>query len=122
MRKKCTRGFTLVETLIAIVVLGLGVLPLAGVAMLSTRLLIQGRSATLAATIATSRIEDLRRAAGRVPACAAVASGSAAHSGGIVEDWSVSGGGSLRTVWLVVSYPVPGRARSDSTVTQVRCS
>ena len=122
MRKKCTRGFTLVETLVAIVVLGLGVLPMAGVAMLSTRLLIQGKSATLATTITVSRIEDLRRAAGRAPACAAVTSGSIGHSGGVMEDWSVSGGGNLRTVQVVVTYPVPGRARSASTVTQPRCS
>jgi type II secretory pathway pseudopilin PulG len=121
MQSGSRRGFTILEALVAIVVLGVGVLALGATAALSARLIGQGRRATLAATLALSRIEDLRRAAGWTPGCAALSAGSAVHSGQVTESWAPSGSGMVRTVRVVVSYPSPAGMRSDSTVTRIRC-
>ncbi len=59
-RRPKSRGFTVVEVLVAIVIMALGVLGLAGTATSVSRLIGGGAEQTIAANIAMSRFEQLR--------------------------------------------------------------
>jgi type IV pilus modification protein PilV len=54
------RGFTIVEVLVAIVVLTVGLLGLVTTAGLTTRMIARGQRASIAATFAAQRMEQLR--------------------------------------------------------------
>lgn len=79
-------GFTLVELMVAIMILSVGVLALASAATLVSRLIGGGAFQTLAAQTAQTRLESLR---GR--ACTAVIGGTATTRG-VREAWTVSVG------------------------------
>jgi prepilin-type N-terminal cleavage/methylation domain-containing protein len=95
-------GFTLLEVLVALVILGTGILGLAGSAALVSRLVGDGSRLTLAATVATGRIEYLRSLG-----CNGASSGSAVTRG-IEERWTVAPRGAqrpgAREVQLSVTY------------------
>jgi type II secretory pathway pseudopilin PulG len=55
-----TRGFTIVEALVAVLILNVGLLGLVTTAGLVTRMIGQGRQATVAAALAGERIETVR--------------------------------------------------------------
>ncbi len=82
-------GFTLVEVMVALVVLGLGITLLAGVAAHSARLIHRGRKDLAAAAVLTDRLERLR---GSVLAagCGATEAGTTALPGGRREVWAVA--------------------------------
>jgi len=77
------RGFTLVEVMVAIVVMAVGVLGLAGSAAVMTRQLSSGSRMARATVIARSRVEQLT-----AQDCTKLASGSAISSG-VSEQWLV---------------------------------
>jgi prepilin-type N-terminal cleavage/methylation domain-containing protein len=111
------RAFTLLEVLVALVILGVGVLGLSGHATLVSRLVGDGARATRAATVATARLEQLT-----ARSCADISSGSLV-SYGIEERWSVapmSASGPLTAleVQLSVTYRLRGRAAGRTTRTQ----
>ncbi|HXM39551.1 MAG TPA: prepilin-type N-terminal cleavage/methylation domain-containing protein [Gemmatimonadales bacterium] len=54
------RGFTIVEVLVAIVVLTVGLLGLVTTAALTTRMIARGQRSSMAATFAAQRMERLR--------------------------------------------------------------
>ena len=83
MRKAAHRraGVTIIEVIVAVMVLTIGVLGLAGSAAIVTRMMGSAEIQSDAASVAASRFETLRGT--RCP----VASGSAS-SGGIAERWS----------------------------------
>ena len=58
-----SQGFTVVEVLVAIMVLGVGILALVGSSTLVTRMVGEGKRATFATQIAQQRIEWVRRRA-----------------------------------------------------------
>lgn len=97
-------AFTLLEVLVALVILGVGILGLSGNAALVSRLVGDGSRLTLAATIATTRLERLRT----LP-CGGVTGGSATTRG-IDESWSAapmsSSLASALEIQLSVTYPV----------------
>ncbi|HEU4563719.1 MAG TPA: prepilin-type N-terminal cleavage/methylation domain-containing protein [Gemmatimonadaceae bacterium] len=80
------RGFTIVEVIAAVVILGVGVLGLAGTAAVVTRLMSQGDQQTTAAVVAQRRFERLR--ATRCPAGSPLVSGTASANG-MSERWTV---------------------------------
>jgi prepilin-type N-terminal cleavage/methylation domain-containing protein len=111
------RAFTLLEVLVALVILGVGVLGLSGHAALVSRLVGDGARLTLAATVATARLEQLR-----ARPCVAISSGSLI-SYGIEERWSVapmsaSGPFTALEVQLSVTYRLRGRASGTAARTQ----
>ena len=57
------RGFTIIEIIIAIIVLTVGVMGLATTAALVTRMIARGQRSAMAATYAAQRMEQLRPAA-----------------------------------------------------------
>lgn len=84
---KSRRAFTLVEIVVAIMLLSVGVLALAGTAVLVLRLIGAGGTHAVAAATAESRFEILR-----ATPCAALASGSSVARG-VQEQWSVGPAG-----------------------------
>lgn len=118
------RGFTIVEVLLAIIVLTVGVLGLAVTAGLVTGMIARGERSALAARFAAQRLERLRTAA-----CA----GSAPESGNEIlrrgtvamasNNWRLSRLGA-RT-WLAevtTNFPgITGRLRSLRLETAVTC-
>lgn len=116
------RGFTIIEVLIAVVVLAVGVVALVGSSASATRMIGRGRHATRAVQAAIDRMELLRADAHRTtPDCTALANGVDSLPNGIVTSWRVVGAGELRTIRIIASYQVPGRLKADTLLTQVRC-
>ena len=117
------RGFTIVEVLIALILLTVGALALAAGSGMAVRMIGRGGQLTEAATLAAGRIEILRRL-GRTgsPGCGALVSGSLVPPGQLAEQWWVSGSGAARTVVVVVSYPGRWATSGDSVATVIRCA
>jgi len=115
-------GFTLVEVVVAIVILSVGVVAVAGTFGSSARLVGQGWRFTRAATVASERLETLRRQANSTsPRCTALASGTATSAGNITTTWTVTTSGSLRNIVLIVRAPRPGGQSVDTVRTSLEC-
>jgi prepilin-type N-terminal cleavage/methylation domain-containing protein len=117
-------GLTLIEVLIAIVVLGVGVIVLAGGSALVTRMIGHGKIETRAAQVASRRMEALRLAAGSTtPRCLSpdFASGGPLLGSGVTESWSVPTTGRARRVRVTVSYLTVRGPRSAGLETVVEC-
>jgi prepilin-type N-terminal cleavage/methylation domain-containing protein len=114
------RGFTIVEVMVAMMVLIIGATALVGSSGLVSRQIGRGRSISMATQVATQRLETLRRAANRRTSVggnrcqhASFASGTATTLG-MSESWGiVSAGGTLRSVVDTVTY---GRTSGTSRV------
>ncbi len=102
-----TQGFTLVELVVAMLVLTVAVLALAGTAAAVSRMVGWGQRLGGSAVVAQARLEELRSGG-----CASLGEGrdSVGH---FHLRWSVATSGSLRTVALTVSYPNGRADRSD---------
>jgi prepilin-type N-terminal cleavage/methylation domain-containing protein len=110
-------GFTLLEVLVALVVLAIGILGLSANAASVSRLVGDGSRLTLAAAVATARLEQLRA----LP-CASVAPGTAVTRG-IEERWTIAPMGPAATlraleVQLVMTYPLVAFRGADPMRTQ----
>ncbi len=94
-----TRGFTLVELVVAVLVLTVGVLALAGTAAAVCRMVGWGQRLGGSAVAAQARLEELRSGG-----CAGLGGGrdSVGH---YRLEWSVARSGSLSVVALTVRYP-----------------
>lgn len=99
-------GVSLLEILVAIVVLGIALLGLARAGADALGGVVDARARALAARTAERRIE-LLRAAG----CAA-SSGSAVLARGVVEWWSANGGNGWLALRDSVAYRTRGRPRA----------
>jgi prepilin-type N-terminal cleavage/methylation domain-containing protein len=122
--KSSRTGLTLVEVLIALIVLGVGILALSGSSALVTRMIGRGKVETQAALLASRRVELLRAAAGSTaPRCAAshFSSGGPMIDGGLRESWSVSPTGKVRRVRVVVTYLTVRGPRSAILETTIEC-
>ena len=116
MRRPGTpRGFTLIETVVALLVFSVGALALAGTAAIIGRDLKVDGLREQATRIAASRVEALRAG------CRAGTSGSEII-GGVVSRWSVtSGDSSGASVTESVSYVSWTGARTDTYRAILRC-
>jgi prepilin-type N-terminal cleavage/methylation domain-containing protein len=122
--KRSSSGLTLIEVLVAIVVLGIGIVALAGGSSMVTRMIGRGKVETRAAQVASRRMEALRlAAAASSPRCAAAAfaSGGPAIHDGVTESWVVPQAGRLRTVRVTVTYLTVKGPRSASLETGIEC-
>jgi prepilin-type N-terminal cleavage/methylation domain-containing protein len=116
------QGFTLVEVLVAVVVLSIGVLALAGSSGTVNRMIGQGARRTEATQYANRRFELLRITANSTtPRCTALANGTKTNSDGVVETWDV-GAGTVRTIQVIVRRTTTRGARADTLRTMVSCS
>jgi len=101
------RGLTLIECVVAILLLTVGLLALAGLAGSAAKAVRGGSTQVVAAAVAQSRFDSLMS----VP-CAALAAGGAVTSGtsttrGVRETWSVTDGKDLKR--LSDEIRIPGR-------------
>jgi prepilin-type N-terminal cleavage/methylation domain-containing protein len=117
-------GLTLIEVLIAIIVLGVGIVALAGSSAMVTRMIGRGKAETHAAEAAARRIEILRHTAySTSPRCTApgFASGGPVLTNGVTESWSVPASGKIRKVRVTVSYLTIRGSRSAVLETGIEC-
>lgn len=123
MRRQ-TAGVTLVEVLIAIAVLGVGILGLTGSSALVTRMIGRGKVETRAAVRAARRVELLRTAAASTtPHCMApeLSNGGPVFSDALSESWMVTPSGSVRRIRVTVSYLTIRGPRSAVLETVIAC-
>ena len=119
--KSSTRGFTLIEIMIAIIILSVGVLGMVGSAGLVSRMVGQGKRNTRAAVVAIQRMEILRRTAlAATPHCSTL-SGGTATTNGVTETWSVTNSGSSRRLRVIVVYQTNRGTLADTVSTVVFC-
>jgi prepilin-type N-terminal cleavage/methylation domain-containing protein len=120
-------GFTLVELMVAVLVLGIGITALVGSSALATRQIGRGRIITIANEVATRRLERLRLAARPVGGGAPCTQASFAPSTspvttrGVTESWTITGAGAIRDVAVTVSYPVARGTSSFTLRTIIGC-
>jgi prepilin-type N-terminal cleavage/methylation domain-containing protein len=122
--RQASSGLTLVEVLIALVVLGVGIVAMAGSSSLVTRMIGRGKAETHAALAASSRMDMLRSAAHSTrPPCTAsgFASGGPALIGGATESWVVPPEGTIRRVRVTVTYLTVRGSRSATLETDIQC-
>ena len=119
-------GFTLIEVMIAVIVLAIGVMALLGSSAMVTRMIGSGRHSTQAVEVATRRLENLRRIAhATTPACTDgnFAAGTAAGPG-YTEAWfvqNVAGSTQLRRVSDSVTYATARGSRTMGLETIILC-
>lgn len=112
-------GMTLVEVLIAITLLSVGVLALAGTAALVTRMIGRGHRAAAASVAAAGRLELLRLAA-----CDHTAAGAGSHDSPRLRlAWTITDRGHGRRAILLVARhaSTQSRWRVDTLETAVTC-
>ena len=114
-RAKPRRGFTLVELLVAIVLLSVGALALASLSAVVMRNINGAAQQTIAATIAQARLERLRGLS-----CTKLESGSA-DTRGMDESWKVIPETRTVTVVLTVNYDDGRRNRLHIHETIIPC-
>jgi len=118
------RGFTIVEVIIAIVVLTVGLLGLVTTAALVTRMIGRGQRSAVAATFASQRMERARVAACN-PAQRADGSETLMRGGAAVatNDWKITNvAGTTWKITLSVKYTtVQNRTRTERMETIVLC-
>lgn len=117
-------GLTVAETLVAVVVLTVGVLALVGSSAQVSRMIGRGRHATLAAMVVAGRIERLRQIARSTsPACGSAEwrSDSAVHAG-VTESWHIlDPAGVVRRIQVVLRRRAPTQLATDTVVTAFLC-
>jgi prepilin-type N-terminal cleavage/methylation domain-containing protein len=125
--KRSTAGFTLVEVLVAVTILGVGIVALVGSSAMVTRMIGRGQKATRAAQVASQRLEKLRLLAYSTnPKCPAHANGNAAAGtmgvSGVSESWTVVANGKQRVITETVSYrTIRGQTHSETLTTAIEC-
>jgi prepilin-type N-terminal cleavage/methylation domain-containing protein len=117
-------GFTLVEVLVAVTILSVGVVAMAGTAGIVTRMVGRGKIDTRAAQLATLKLDSLRvRAYGTTPRCAAIVNGGPEVTGNVSLSWTVAmaATGSGRDVSVSVSYETPRGTQTEALTTYIEC-
>ena len=111
--RRTERGMTIVELLIAIIILSVGILALASSAAGTSRMIGAGGQQMVAAQLAQSRIEQLR-----ATACTSAASGSETNRG-VYTQWTVATATRARTLTVLVRYARRGGGTTTRTFTSV---
>jgi hypothetical protein len=115
-------GHSLVEVLVAGLVLLTGLVPAAAALGHSLRWGALGRARTIAAIATQDRMDQLRSVALETdPLCSALTAGSA-DFGDRTERWSVQAIGADRLVTVIVSVGLPFRPVADTLTLRVPCA
>jgi Tfp pilus assembly protein PilV len=96
-------GFTLIETLVALVLFEIGLLALLAITGVAARDLATAHRTTRARMLANNRLESLRAGG-----CSAPAMANVPHPGGYSERWSVEATGTRRIMTVVILFPLTG--------------
>ncbi|HUR93863.1 MAG TPA: prepilin-type N-terminal cleavage/methylation domain-containing protein [Gemmatimonadales bacterium] len=127
--KRATAGFTLIEVLVAVTMLGVGIVALAGSSALVTRMIGRGQITTRAAEVGSRRLELLRMyALSTSPKCTSGnfvsgnAAAGAAGVSGVSETWTVVANGTQRTLTANVVYKTAkGQTKTATFTTILEC-
>lgn len=117
-------GFTMIEIIMAIVVLTFGILVLCSSATGISRMLGSGQSKTRSAAVASARVEYLRNVAlSTTPPCssAAMIGGTAVQPAGVTEQWTVTAAGTMKVVQVIVTYRNGPRSQADTLGAVIAC-
>lgn len=115
-------GFTLIEVLVAVTVLAVGVVAMAGSAAAVTRMIGRGKIDTRAAQLATLKVDSLRVAAyATTPRCTALVNGGPATTDRVTLSWTVTPTPTGRTVSVSASYGTVRGARTEVLTTYIEC-
>ena len=121
--KQSERGFTIIEIIIAIIVLTVGILGMVSTAAMVTRMIARGQRSAEAAAFAARRLERER-----VAACTARNNGTETLSRGstvvATNVWTYSDIGNQNFRLKIVSTykTTKNKSRSDSTETTISCN
>jgi prepilin-type N-terminal cleavage/methylation domain-containing protein len=122
--KHAIAGFTLVEVLLALLVLSVGILALTGSSAVVNRMIGRGKIETHAALLAAQRVQTLRLAAASTsPRCVSpgFAGGGPVWTEGLRQSWTVDPAGTPRRVRVTVSYLTIRGSRSAVLETTIPC-
>ena len=110
-------GFTILEVLVAVMVLTVGILAMATTAALVTRMIGQGQRYSEVSAVASQQFEMMRSRS-----CSALSNGSATQ-GAYVLSWTVDSvaEGRARSVRIIVVSPTARATRSDTFATTIPC-
>ena len=117
-------GFTLVEVLVAVTVLSVGVVAMAGTSAMVTRMIGRGKIDTRAAQLATQQAENLRRIAySTTPRCTGLVNGGPQATDHVTLSWTVavSASGTGRDVRVSASYATPRGTHTEVLTTYIEC-
>jgi type IV pilus modification protein PilV len=117
-------GFTIIEVLIAVIMLTVAVLALASSTGSVTRMMYFGQMKTDASALAQSVLDSMRYTANSTtPKCTALASGTMAsgHKRGFTATTEVTTSGDLRNIVVIVSYRVGPQAKTETVSTSLFC-
>jgi len=110
-------GLTIVEVLVAVLILNVGLLGLVATAGAVTRMIGQGRMTTVAAALAGEKLEALRS-----QGCPAPGSGSETRADvAVVWEIEVPPFPKARTLLVAVRWVTPSGPRADSITTVLYC-
>jgi prepilin-type N-terminal cleavage/methylation domain-containing protein len=109
------RGLTLIEIVIAILILSVGALALAGTSALMVRRLSESARGAAATSVARNRLESSHS----LP-CSALSSGSE-QIFGVRSEWSTTGSTYSAAISQHVSYPTRRGAHTDHFLTAAPC-
>ncbi len=123
------KGFTLIEVMVAVIILGVGLTALAGASALVSRQVGRGRVVTVATQLATQKLDSLRMLGNRPNGAGArcthggFASGGPSIVRGVTLDWRVLNGAAPRTrdVRVVATYATLRGVRNVTLNTTVGC-
>lgn len=117
------RGFSIVEVLVAIIILTIGLLALAQTSGAVSTMIGRGRQDTQASVAVQRVLEDLRQqAASTSPKCTSLAGGTrGGPAPGMTLTWTVTGSGESRQVAVTVTYRVSRGTRTETVRTVLGC-
>ena len=120
--RRASAGFTLLEVLIALLVLTAGLLGFAGTLGPVSALTGQGRIHSRAAMVMGSRVSRLRsELQAGAPGCVLPAAGSAMHPPGLDESWASSLSANIVQLQIVVRFRLPRRTAAETLDARFPC-
>lgn len=111
------QGFTLVEVVVAMIILTVGILGLAASAASVGRLTTMGTQQARATNAGTAKIEELRSKGN----CTTMAGGNDTWPGGFTRTWTTSLSSNVQTVTVTVTYSTGRKMRSLTLVSEISC-
>jgi prepilin-type N-terminal cleavage/methylation domain-containing protein len=115
-------GFTLVEVLVAVTILSVGVVAMAGSAGIVTRMVGRGKIDTRAAQLAALKLDSLKvRAYATTPRCTALANGGPDVINNVSLSWTVVVAPTGRTLNVSATYNTGRGAHTETITTYVDC-
>ena len=120
--RRTRRGFTLLEVLLALLVLTTGLLGFAGTLGPISALAGQGRIHSRAAIVLASRVSRLRtELQAGAPGCVLPAAGSMVHPSGVDESWQSSLSVNIVEFRIIARFRLPRRTPAETLIARLPC-